>query len=126
MKKALMTLLLALTLCLLPCLAPEAAAKDLDEIERYEISVSVNEDGSLNILYDIAWRVLDSDSEGPLEWVKVGIPNRHYRSISLSDHPGAAVKAGYLSDGGSYARVDLDRKYYAGEVAEFSFLVVQE
>ena len=33
------------------------------------------EDGSLDITYDIEWKVLDSTTEGPLTWVQIGTPN---------------------------------------------------
>ena len=41
------------------------ASGDLDYIREYEITVDVNEDGTLTMQYHIAWEVLDSDSEGP-------------------------------------------------------------
>ena len=31
--------------------------------------------------YDITWKVLDSDTDGPLEWVKIGIPNSNVEEI---------------------------------------------
>ena len=56
------------------------SAADLDEIVGYEITVDVNEDATLTMVYMIDWKVLDSTSEGPLSWVQVGIPNNHYVS----------------------------------------------
>ena len=49
-------------------------AKVLDEILSYEITADVLEDASVDLVYNISWKVLDSDSEGPLEWVQIGIP----------------------------------------------------
>ena len=111
-------------LLLLPALSTGAQAAELDEILRYEITVDVNDDATVRMVYHIDWKVLDSSSEGPLTWVKIGIPNNHY--ISLTPRSSAVKKIGYLSDGGSYARVDLDRSYYAGEVAEIEFELVQD
>lgn len=106
-------------------IAPDTAlAKPLDEILNYEITVDVKEDATLDIRYDISWKVLDSKSEGPLEWVKIGIPNSHYNSMeALTDN---VDSMSYMSSGGSYARVDFDRKYYEGEVIDFSFVINQD
>lgn len=57
-----------------------AAEEDLDEILNYEITVDVNEDGTLDMTYQIDWKVLDSTSKGPLTWVMIGIPNEHYKN----------------------------------------------
>ena len=74
--------LLAAVLLVTAFAAASYASGPLDEIEDYEITVSPNSDGTLNMLYHIEWKVLDSDSEGPLSWVKVGIPNYHYSAIN--------------------------------------------
>ncbi len=43
----------------------------MDEIENYTIYAEPDwEDGSVYLKYDITWKVLDSDTDGPLEWVK--------------------------------------------------------
>ena len=61
-------------------------AKPLDEIQDEKIYIETREDGSLDIRYDIKWRVLDSTSEGPLNWVKIGIPNAYVEDMqALSD-----------------------------------------
>jgi hypothetical protein len=100
------------------------AAGPLDEIVDYEIDATVNDDATVTLVYHIEWKVLDSDSEGPLSWVRVGIPNRHYgETVGLTDN----IKSiGYDSDGGSYMRIDFDRKYYKDEVVVFEFSVVQD
>lgn len=93
---------------------------DLDRIEKYYITVDPNfDDGSLNIKIDIRWKVLDSSSEGPLTWVKIGVPNYHVEDIkSLTNN---IKKIKYMSDDGSFIRIDFDHKYYAGDVLDFSF-----
>ncbi len=126
MKRKLSALLLTL-LCLLlvsPLLATKADAKELDEILRYEITADVNDDATLRLRYHIDWLVLDSTSEGPLSWVKIGIPNSHYSELKpLSS---AVKKLGYTSEDGGCVRVDLDREYHAGEVADIEFELVQD
>lgn len=99
-------------------------AAPLDEILDYEINAEVNQDATVTLKYHIEWKVLDSDSEGPLSWVRVGIPNSHYGEVmGLTDN----IKSiGYDSDGGSYMRIDFDRKYYEDEIIVFEFSVVQD
>ena len=123
-NKRFLVLILCLML-LLPAIAMRAAAADLDEILNYTITVDVNEDATLHMVYHIDWKVLDSDSEGPLEWVKIGVPNSHYSSMQGRS---AAVRriSGMNESGETYARIDLDRAYYAGEVAQIEFELVQD
>jgi hypothetical protein len=99
------------------------AAGPLDEIKNYTITIDPRSDGTLDIKYHIDWLVLDSTSEGPLSWVKVGIPNRHADDIKALS---ATIKSiGYMEDSGSYVRVDLDREYTAGETVSFDFSLHQ-
>ena len=61
----------------------EAKSDDLDRIDSYVITVDPNfTDGSLDIRIDITWTVLNDTSEGPLSWVKIGIPNFHAENIT--------------------------------------------
>ncbi|MBQ7060483.1 MAG: hypothetical protein IJM85_01735, partial [Clostridia bacterium] len=120
---ALFALILA-AVCALPFFAPRARAEALDEILDYSITVSVNDDATLDMLYHIDWKVLDSDSEGPLSWVRVGIPNGHYNKIEARSS--TIKKIAYTSSGGHYVRIDLDREYYEGEVASFDFALEQD
>ncbi len=126
MKKYRAFLILVLCLGLLiPALSLRAQAKDLDEIQKYTIQVDVNDNGTLHMIYHVDWLVLDSDSEGPLEWVKIGIPNSHYQGLT-----GRSAAVRKISDmheyGETFARIDLDRKYYAGEVAVIEFELDQD
>jgi hypothetical protein len=99
------------------------AATPLDEIESYVVTVDMRQDGTMDIRYDITWRVLNDTQEGPLTWVKIGIPNRHVDDMqSLSP---TISDICYLDDGGSYVRADLDRAYHTGEVVSFSFSIHQ-
>ena len=119
---------LVLILCLmmlLPVIAMRAAAADLDEILNYTITVDVNEDATLHMIYHIDWKVLDSTSEGPLEWVKIGVPNSHYSSMEGRSDAVRRI-SGMNENGETYARIDLDRAYYAGEVAQIEFELTQD
>ena len=98
-------------------------AKDLDQINEYNITVDPRSNGSLDILYNIKWQVLDSDSEGPLEWVKIGIPNSSVDSIKSVSKNIKSVK--YYKDNGDYVRIDFKKSYYKDEIVEFSFSIHQ-
>jgi hypothetical protein len=115
---------LALVLAVFLSFAPAAKAEALDEILEYRITVDVNTDGTLTMLYHFDWRVLDSDSEGPLSWLLIGIPNSNFVSYkALTDN---IRDISYSSNGGSYLRLDLDRDYYEGEELSFEFELVQD
>ena len=105
------------------CVPTHTYARDLDQILDYEIVVDNYDDGSLDIHYHIEWEVLDSTSEGALNWIKVGIPNRYVEEI----YPESAniSKIGYLRDDGDYVRIDLDRDYHAGEIVILDFSIHQ-
>ncbi len=111
---------IALVLCLLPV---SAFAKDLDEIQNYGVSVQLREDGTADLTYHVDWLVLDDQAEGPLEWVKIGIPNQHADSFTAISQN--IRRIGYLSDGGSYAKITFDRRYRAGETVSFDFSLHQ-
>lgn len=100
-----------------------SASGPLDEIEKETIWIDLESDGSMNITYEIYWKVLDSTSEGPLTWVKVGIPNEYVEDITaLSD---SIEKIRYYNDGGEYVRLDLEHEYEAGETVNMKFSVHQ-
>ncbi len=117
-------LLLWALLALLALLPASALAKDLDEIENYGVSVQLREDGSMDLTYHVDWKVLDDKAEGPLEWVKIGIPNQHADSFSAISS--SISRIGYLSDGGAYVKITFDRAYRAGETVSFDFSFHQE
>ena len=81
-KKILISFLFAI-LFLVIFMVP-SFAKDLDQIEKYYITVDPRDDGSLDMTYYISWKVLDSTSEGPLEWVKIGVPNSNIDGIKTT------------------------------------------
>ena len=59
-------------------------AGDLDYIHDYTITVDPRTDGSLTMSYYLEWEVLDSTSEGPLTWIKIGIPNANIAAFTSS------------------------------------------
>ena len=87
-------------------LSKKADAKDLDEILDYEITIDVRDDAKLNINYRIRWKVLDSVSDGPLSWVKIGVPNYHVEDLkALTSN---IRRISYSSDGGCFAKITFD------------------
>lgn len=118
MKKIICCLFLFL-LMLLP-FSVKASSKYLDYIEEYNITVDpVMEDGSLDIKIDIKWKVLDGVSEGPLTWVKIGVPNYHCNNIKALTNNIKNIR--YYEDDGSFIRIDFYNSYGTGSIVDFSF-----
>lgn len=126
MKKLLKSMIVCICMLIMSIaiLPTTAFARDpLDEIQDYVIQIDMREDGTMDIVYHIEWKVLDSTSEGPLEWVKVGCPNLHCDEITAkSDN---IKEIGYYADNGAYIRIDFDRKYEAGEIVKFDYSIHQ-
>ena len=99
-------------------------AKILDEILDYQVTVDVKEDATTDIIYDITWKVLDSTSEGPLEWVEIGIPNKHCNEITAISSNIKSINT--KNSSGSYAVIYFDRKYYANEIVKFTYKINQD
>lgn len=93
-----------------------------DEIESYEITIDLNENAQAEITYYIRWKVLESDSLGPVSWIQVGVANGYCDDVESLN---ATSQYAYY-DGGNMVRVDLDREYYEGETFEVSFRVTQD
>lgn len=124
MNKKIKVILMVILFFLVVLIFPKSCeAKDLDEIVNYITTVSPRDDGTLDIKYHIEWKVLDSTLEGPLEWVKIGIPNQHVDSIKKISDTISSVK--YMSNGGNYVKVKFKKKYYAGETVTFEFSIHQ-
>lgn len=102
---------------------PVNAATPLDEIQDYTITVNMRPDGTMDIKYHVEWKVLDDSSEGPLEWVKIGNPNKHVDQITALSDNIKSIK--YISDGGSFIRIDFDRAYHKNEVVTFEYTIHQ-
>lgn len=122
----LFSLLLALvfTFSLIVPATETYASAPTDKITEYKVVIEVNDDATLNMLYHIEWKVLD-DSIGKLDWVKVGIPNSHYVSITPKSE---TIKKISVDDSysGTYAEVYFNRSYSENETVSFDFLLVQD
>jgi len=84
---ALFAVLLVLCVCVcafVGCDEDESAAP-IDQIDKFEIRVSPNSDGTLNMSYEITWQVLLNSTE-PLQDVYVGVPNRFVSGIVMMYH----------------------------------------
>ena len=101
------------------------ASGPTDEIEEYNMTINVLEDGTLSIDYHIDWLVLDSDELGPVEWLQIGIPNSHYISMTpISDNISDLY---YQSNSyGDFAIVYFYDKYYEGSHVVFDYNVVMD
>lgn len=96
----------------------------LDEINDYTITISVREDATLDIRYDVEWHVLsDKNGSEPVSWALIGIPNKYADTISPISSNIKSAK--YTSENGDGVRIDFTKKYYKGEVFRFSFTVHQ-
>lgn len=121
--KKIIYIFLSLIIILTSSTISAKAAMYLDVINNYEITVNPRKDGTLDMQFNIKWTVLDSKTEGPLEWIKIGIPNRYVDEIvGISSN---IKKIKYYSESGSYIRIDLDRKYKTGETLDISFSIHQ-
>lgn len=122
MKKRYIILSILLIVLALICFSPKTQAANLDYIEEFNITVDPRmNDGTLDIIYEIKWKVLDSTTEGPLEWVKIGVPNKEYEITGkLTNNIKSMTK--YSSD---YVRIDFDRPYEAGEIVTFKYSIHQ-
>lgn len=96
--------------------------KAIDKIQDYTITVTPQDDGTLNILYDITWEVLDSKTEGPLTWVQIGLPNPNVDSITaLTDNIKSIEQ--YNSN---YVRIDFKNSYETGNTVHFRYKIHQK
>lgn len=99
-----------------------ASSKELDRIENYTITVTPQDDGTLNMIYDIKWKVLDSTTEGPLEWVQIGIPNENVDNITALSNNIESIEQ-YNS---TYVKIVFKNSYEANEVVNFRYKIHQK
>ena len=115
MKKKLvfLSVIIFIVLCIF---SVKTYAADLDVIKSFIINASPRENGTVDFSYQIKWKVLDSTSEGPLTWVKIGLPNSRATSIKAHTDNIDSIKKE-----GSHLRIDFDGSYEAGETITFAF-----
>lgn len=122
-KKGLFIIILLLCLAFLSVKKVNGAS-DLDLIEKYDITIEPDfHDGTLRIKVELVWHVLDDKTNGPLSWIKIGVPNYHVEA--LKKESSNIAKISYYDNGGAYIRIDLDRKYYQDETLNIKFSWVQ-
>lgn len=120
-KKFFICIFICAILCFLS-FSIKSYAADLDRITNYEVTVDPRmNDGTLDITYKITWKVLDSTTEGPLEWVQIGTPNSNF------DNPTALTKniKSISKYNGSYVRIDFDKAYHQGQFVTFKYSIHQ-
>lgn len=90
----------------------------VDVIENYTITVDQRDDGTLDMIYDIDWKVV-SNAEGPLYDAYIGIPNKYIDTlINLSDD---CRSVAYDNDDGDFIKCTLNKSISKGESANFKF-----
>lgn len=122
MKKRYILLGLLFSIFILLLMGTKSNATELDRIQNYIVTVDPRmNDGTLDITYEITWKVLDSTTEGPLEWVKIGTPNSNF------DTPTALTKniKSISKYSGSNVKIVFDKKYYEGEFITFKYSIHQ-
>ena len=72
MKKRYLIFIVLFIFFIIVTINNKSYAADLDRIVNYNVTVEPRmNDGTLDITYAITWKVLDSTTEGPLEWVQI-------------------------------------------------------
>ena len=115
-KKLLISFLIFLTLLLISNIC---MAKDLNRINEYTITIDPKPNGTLDMKYHLEWEVLNSKTEAPLEWIKIGIPNENVSNITAISNN--IKKISYYQDNGDYIRIDFKQSYEQGSVIAIDF-----
>lgn len=122
MKKKYILFCLIFTLFTLLLINSKCYAQDLDEIVDYTVTVNPRmNDGSLDITYEIIWKVLDSTTEGPLEWVRIGAPNSNFRGLTAISKNIKSIS----SYNESFVKIVFDKPYHSGEEVSFKYSLNQ-
>lgn len=122
MNKKRIIYILIFSIFILFAMATKVAAKDTDRILNYVVTVEPRmNDGTLDIIYEITWKVLDSDSEGPLRWLQIGTPNSYF------DEPKALTNniKTISKYNGSYVKIVFNQLYYEGDELTFKYRIHQ-
>ena len=125
MKKRSILSCILLALFFLFALQTNARAEEIDQIENMTVTVDPRmNDASLDIQYEITWKVLDSTTEGPLTWVRIGTPNSSFDNpTAITDNIKSIKK--YNQNNESYVRIDFKNSYKAGESVTFRYTIHQ-
>lgn len=107
------------------CCAVFYNPKPLDCIDNYNVTVTPNKNGSLDIEYSFVWTPIDENED--LTWVSIGMANNNFEIVESSRS--ANIKAfTYEYDDYGFIGVNIYfvKPYKAGETFEFSFKTHQE
>ena len=118
-KKIVIHSILIIVMITLTCLVIFYEPKPLDNIDKYEVTVTPLEDGRLNIEYKIKWSVLRGD-EG-LEFVEIGLANDNFEIGNMSDN----IRKIKENKSGYGVKIYFNRTYFPNDTFEFSFNVTQ-
>ena len=111
-------LIIILTVLSLLVFSNNSYAKNIDEIENYDIKITPNKkDGSLDLIYKITWKVLDTKKEGPVTWITIGMPNENFSNVTKIE---GNIKQ-IAKYGKEHVRIDFNRAYHEGEEIVFSY-----
>ena len=103
-------------------LSTKTYATDTDQITNYVVTVDPRmNDGSLDITYEITWKVLSTEGVGPLTWVQIGTPNSNF------DNPTALTSniKSISKYNGSYVKIVFKNAYAAGQTVTFKYSIHQ-
>ena len=116
-------LIAAMAALLLGGLSSLSAASGTDVIKEYKIDIKPQADGTLKLAYTIRWCVI-SNSQGPLTYMDVGLPNRNFDIVSF-DSQMSTLEA---KNSGSWSGVhaELKSKYNSGDCLTTGFVVLQK
>jgi len=82
------------------------------EVERQWIQIWVNQDGSINLQYNLTVRCVS----GSLGYFLIGQPNEHFTILSSTDIHGGTLNAESIIEGDNYqVKIYLASRIYAGE-----------
>lgn len=130
-KRTIIVAVAVIVICILSCISIKSntayakTSHPLDEIQDYTIKVNPTPDGTLDITYNITWKVLDSTSEGPLTWVKIGAPNKNFEIYE--DYSSNIKKISMLREGNDiFVRVDFNKVYEEDDVVRFYYTIHQK
>ena len=122
MKKIYILFILLFVFFIILTKSNESYAVDLDRILNYNVTVDPRmNDGTLDITYEITWKVLDSTTEGPLEWVQIGTPNEYFDTIKPLSKNIKSIN----QYNGPFVKIVFNKKYYAGEQVTFKYKIHQ-
>lgn len=92
-----------------------------DLIKEYDITVTANEDGTLDAEYRFLWQAIDPSEE--LTWVEIGMPNPTFKVDGYSFSGNVAKYTRIIDEGYTALQIDFKKGYKGGETVEFYFKV---